>query len=174
MNQEILELEYEVEYRQFREVWLGHFKKSLPNLLTFWGLGILLSLFTLFFFEDRFFGTLMLSLFVSIPLLIVFFGYTNFMKAARNNFSALSPEDRIVRLTFRQGADGFDSRNGKNFSHTAWTSLSGVEEYDACFVFSRAGNIYYIPKSAFRSESEIGFLRFLITTNVEKGVKLLK
>jgi YcxB-like protein len=174
MNQEVLELEYKVDYTQFDKVWFGYFKKGLPNLLTFWGVTILLSVFILFFLKDKYFGVLLTLVFVSIPPLLIFFGYRNFMKTARKNFSSLNDNEKVVHLTFQNGADGFDSRNEKNFSHLAWESIKGVEEFDDCFVFNRSGNVFCIPKSAFCDDSEIGFLRFLVSVNVNKNVKLMK
>ncbi len=174
MNQEILELEYIVDYKQFRKVWIGQLKKSLPNLVTFWGVAIIVSLLLTFFLEDKFIGTLFSIIFISVPLLIIGFGYQNFMKAAKSNFSTLSEEEKLVHLTFQNGADGFDAKNGKNFSHTAWSSIKSVTELDDCFVFNRMGSVFYVPKSAFRDDSEIGFLRFLVSVNVNKNVKLMK
>jgi hypothetical protein len=174
MNQEVLEIEYEVDYRQFRKVWVGLFKESLPNFIAFWGAATVLSVVLFFLLSDKLFGFLLLLIFTLLPLVMIFFGYQNFMKTARQNFSVLSAGEKIVRLTFTNGADGFDSRNGKSFSHTAWESIKGVTEMDDCFVFNRLGSVFYVPKAAFRDSTEIGFLRYLISTNVEKNVKLLE
>jgi hypothetical protein len=173
MNQEVLEIEYEVDYNQFRKVWVSYFKKGLPNILAFWGVAALFSLFVVFFFGEAFIGLLLAGIFVSIPLLTLYFNYQNFTKTARQTYREMSDEERTVRIKFINGADGFDSRNGKNLSHTAWESVKGVQEFDEYFVFNRLGSYFYIPKSAFRDNSEVGFLRYLITTNVEKNVKLL-
>ena len=174
MNQEVLEIEYTIDYRQFRKVWLGQLKKSLPNLATFFGVGILFSLFLLFALNDKTYGALLTFIFVSVPIITSGFGYHNFMKIAKQNFSTLSDEEKLVHITFQSGADGFDAKNGKNFSHTAWNSIKSVTELDDCFVFNRFGTVFYIPKSAFRDDSEIGFLRFLVSVNVNKNVKLMK
>ncbi len=174
MNQEILEIEYDVDYTQFRQVWVGQFKKSLPNLITFWGVGIILSLFMLFAFNDKLFGVMMASIFILMPLITIVFGYLNFMKAAKQNFSSLSVDEKHVQITFQTGSDGFDSRNGRNSSHTAWSSIKSVTEMDDCFVFNRLGSVFMVPKNAFRDDSEIGLLRFLISVNVNKNVKLMK
>ncbi|MEP6901935.1 MAG: YcxB family protein [Actinomycetota bacterium] len=174
MNQEVLELEYKVDYKQFRKVWIGQLKKSLPNIISFWGVTILLALLIFFLFSDKFIGFLLLFVFSSIPLFMIIFGYQNFMKTAKQNFSTLSDKEKIVHLTFQNGADGFDSRNGKSFSHTAWESIKSVTELNDCFVFNRMGSVFYVPKSAFRNDSEIGFLRFLVSVNVNKNVKLMK
>jgi len=173
MNQEVLEIEYEVEYNHFRKVWVDYFKKGLPNILAFWGTAILLSLGALYFLDEKFFGALMTAVFLLIPLFILYSNYQNYTKTARQIFLEMSDEEKIVHITFINGADGFDSRNGQNTSHTAWKSVKGVQEFDEHFVFTRLGSHFYIPKSAFRDNSEIGFLRYLITTNVEKNVKLL-
>ena len=173
MNNEVLELEYEIEFAQMRQVWFAYFKKSLPNVLAFWGVAVALSLVLLLFFNDLYIGSLMTIFAVGAPLLFIFFNYQNYMKAARASYESLTGEDKIVHLTFRQGDDGFDSRNGQSFGHTAWKSISAVEEFADSFVFTRAGHLYYIPKSAFRSAADVGFLRFLISTNIEKNVKLL-
>ena len=173
MNRETLQLEYEVDYRQFRKIWFDYFKKGLPNLLALWGTGILGCLLAFYFFDQSAIFGLITIFFVTIPLLALIINYQTYMKAARQNFSSLSDEERIVHLTFQTGTDGFDSRNGKNFSHVAWESIKEVREFDDCFVFNRAGHGFYIPKSAFRDDSEIGFLRFLVSVNVNKNVKLL-
>jgi hypothetical protein len=174
MNQEVLEIEYEVNYTQFRKVWVSYFKKGLPNILAFWGVAVLFSLFIVFFLGEAFIGLLLAGIFVSIPLLTLYFNYQNFTKTARQTYREMSDEEKIVRIKFINGADGFDSRNGKNLSHTAWESVKGVQELDEYFVFNRLGSYFYIPKSAFRDNTEVGFLRYLITTNVDKNVKLLE
>ena len=173
MNNEVLEIEYEIEFEQMRRVWFAYFKKSLPNVLAFWGVAVALSLVLLLLFDSPYLGGFMTLFAAGVPALFIFFNYQNYMKAARDSYASLAGEDKIVHLTFRLGDDGFDSRNGKNFGHTAWKSISAVEEFADSFVFTRAGHHYYIPKSAFRSAADVGFLRFLISTNIEKNVKLL-
>ena len=174
MNQEVLEIEYKVDQAQFHKIWFGYFKKTLPNLISFWGIAILLSMFIFFLLRDKFIDLLLFLVFSLIPFLLLLFNYQNFMKSARQNFSSLSEDEKIVHLTFTNGADGFDSKNGKSFSHTSWESIKGVTEMDDCFVFNRMGNVFYVPKSAFRDESEIGFLRFLVSVNVNRNVKLME
>ncbi|HEY0429242.1 MAG TPA: YcxB family protein [Pyrinomonadaceae bacterium] len=174
MNDEKLEIEYKVDYRAFRRIWLDWFKTSLPNILAFWGVTILGSLLVLYFLKDKTFGTLLASVFVSIPLLLIILGYQNFMKSAKNSFSMLSETEKIVRLSFESNSDSFESRNGKNYSRIAWESIKSVTELDEFFAFARPAGVFYIPKEAFRDESEIRFLRFLISVNVKKDVKLLE
>lgn len=174
MSEEVLEIEYEVDFHQFRQVWLSYFKKSLPNLLAFWGVAILLSLGFLYFLDEKLIGLAMTMIFVLVPLYTIYASYQGFTKTARQTYRQMSDEERIVHITFVKGADGFDSRNGKNISHTAWESIKGVQEFDEYFVFNRLGSHFYVPKTAFRDNSDIGFLRYLISVNVEKNVKLLE
>lgn len=174
MNQEVLEIEYEVDYQHFNKVWLNYFKKGLPNMLVFWGVAILLSLFLLFFLEDKLIGTILTAIAVLTPLFILYSNYQGFTKTARQTYRQMSDEEKTVHITFTKGTDGFDSRNGKNINHTAWESIKGVQEFDDFFVFNRLGSYFYVPKTAFRDNTEIGFLRFLISVNVEKNVKLLE
>lgn len=173
MNQEVLEINYEVDYDHFKQVWLSYFKKSLPNFLTFWGTAILLAL-GLFIFLDKLFGGLLLVVAALVPLFQLYANYQSFTKTARQTYKQMSDDERRVSVRFVNGADGFDSQNGKNINHTAWESIKGVQEFDEYFVFNRLGSYFYIPKSAFRDRSEIGFLRYLINTNVAKNVKLLE
>jgi hypothetical protein len=174
MKQEVLEIEYEVDFRHFRKVWLGYFQKGLPNILAFWGVAVLLSLCIFYFLDEKFIGAMLSAIFVLIPVFMIYSNYQSFTKTARQTYHQMSDEEKIVHITFINGADGFDSRNGKNLSHTAWESIKGVQEFDEYFVFNRLGSHFYVPKSAFRDNSEIGFVRYLVSTNVEKNVKLLE
>ena len=141
MNEDVLEIEYKVDYKEFRRIWFDYFKKSLPTMLAFWGVAFLGSLLVLYFYEDKFFGALITFVFFSVPFSLTLVSYQNFMKAAKQNFSTLSEEEKIVHLSFQRNSDGFDSRNGKNFSHIAWESIKGVTELEDFFVFARAGNV---------------------------------
>src|SRR5262245_15611572 len=114
MREEVLEIEYEVDYYQFRQVWLSYFKKSLPNMIAFWGVAILLSLGFLYFLDEKLIGTAMTLIFVLVPLYMIYASYQSFTKNARQTYRQMSDEERIVHITFVNGADGFDSRNGKN------------------------------------------------------------
>jgi hypothetical protein len=174
MKKEVLEIEYEVDYNHFRKVWLSYFKKGLPNILAFWGVAVLLSIGIFYFLDEKFIGAMMTTIFVLIPLFMIYSNYQSFTKQARRTYREMTEAEKTVHVTFINGADGFDSRNGKNLSHTAWESVKGVQEFDEYFVFNRLGSYFYLPKSAFRDNSEIGFLRYLINTNVEKNVKLLE
>lgn len=174
MENEKLQISYEVTHKQFQKIWFDLFKRGLPRILAISGIAFVVWCLLLLLLEDTTWGILLAISYFSIPALIIFVNYFQFTKAAKDNFASLSDDEKSVQITFQREGNGFDTVNGKNFSHTAWESIKGVDEFDDCFVFKRAGNMFYIPKKAFRDETEIGFLRFLIRANVNQEVKLLE
>jgi hypothetical protein len=174
MENEKLTISYEVNSLQFRKIWLDLFKRGLPRLFAFSGIAFLVWILLLSRLDDLYLGILLAMAYFSIPILIILFNYIQFTKSAKDNFALLNENEKIIHLSFERGADGFDCVYGKNFTHTAWESIKSVKELDDCFVFVRAGNMFYVPKTAFQDQTEIGFLRFLIRANVNKNVKLLE
>jgi len=174
MENEILKINYEADVKEFRKIWLEMFKISLPNIIAFWGIAAFLGLLGFLFTDAKLLFGLTAFVFIAIPVSLVLMNYQSFMKAANLSFASLSKDERQVEITFTRGADGFDSKSGKNFSHIAWESIKSVQELKDSFVFNKSAGTFYIPKSAFRTDSDLKFLRFLISTNVSKNVKLLE
>jgi uncharacterized membrane protein (Fun14 family) len=173
MEGRILKLEYEVSTAQIRKIWFDYFKQGLPNVAAFWGTGLVICLIALYFMSSKLFPFLMLFVIAAILISLIVMNYQSYIKISKQNFANLSESERIVQLTFQQGADGFDCVNGKSFGHISWESIKEVTEFDDYFVFGRAGNMFYVPKTAFRNESEINFLRILLSAHLGQNVKLL-
>lgn len=173
MEGKTLKIEYEISTAQIRKIWFNYFKEGLPNVLAFWGTGLVICLIALYFMSSKLFPFLMLFVISAILISLIVMNYQSFIKTSNQSFADLSKSERVVRLTFQQDADGFDCVNGKNFGHISWESIKDVTEYDDYFVFGRAGNMFYVPKTAFRNESEMNFLRVLLSANLGQNVKLL-
>lgn len=167
-------IRYELELEFYRKIWLGYFYESLSNMLVFWGIVITGGIGLAYIIADGSISILMLCIFVSLPFYMIYWSYQSFMKSARNAFFAMTDEERLIEITFINGAQGFNSQNDQNTGYTAWKSIKGVRETKDCFIFNRLGGIFYVPKSAFRDNSEIGFLRYLISTNVAQNVRMLE
>jgi len=173
MESQSLKIEYEVTTAQIRKIWFDYFKAGLPNVMAFWGTALFICLIALYFMSSKVFPFLMLFVIAAILVSSVVMNYQSYTKTAKQNFANLSESERFVRLTFQQDSDGFDCTNGKSFSHISWESIKEVTEFDDYFVFGRAGNMFYIPKTAFTNESEINFLRVLLSAHLGQNVKLL-
>lgn len=173
MEDKILKINYEISVKEFRKIWFEMFKRGIPNILAFWGIIALISLLGLFFTELK---PLFLTIFLfclAIPITSGVLNYQAFMKTADHQFLLLSKEERKIELSFDRTAEGFNCRNGKNYSYVAWESIKGVEEFENSIVFYTAGSSFQIPKSAIQSNSDLEFLKILIAANVSQEVKLL-
>src|SRR5215212_5746417 len=116
-----LHLDYEVSLEQYRQIWFDLFKQGLPNALVFWGTAILLSIImTVFLSETRgglIFALSILAFLIIFVLYSIYASYSNFMKHAKKIFYGLKESQKSVSLIFNPDSDGFESINGKNFSH---------------------------------------------------------
>ena len=173
-----LHLDYEVSLEQYRQIWFDLFKQGLPNALMFWGTGILLAILAAIFLPQTP-GELIIALSV-LGLLIIFVlysiysSYYNFMKQAKNIFQEQKESQKSVSLIFNPDSDGFESINGKNFSHTAWDSIKSVAEKNQYFIFQMSsGAMFYIPKTAFGNEARTDFFRALLKANLGDKINLL-
>jgi hypothetical protein len=174
MENQILHLEYDLTHPNFRRVWFDEFKKTLPNIIAFWGTAILLSLVLLSVFKGETFFIFLTFTFIAIPTFIILQNYRGYISHGRQILALIPQNERQVILTFSQDDDGFDCIFGKNFSHIAWESIQSVNEKEDFFVFKLVTSYLYIPKTAFRNESESNFLRQIISINIGKNVKLLE
>lgn len=173
MEGKTLKIEYEVSTVQIRKIWFDYFKAGLPGIIAFWGTALLICLIALYFMSSKLFPFLMLFVIAAILISLIVMSYLSYTRTAKQNFANLSESERIVQLTFEQNADGFDCASGKSFGHISWESIKEVTEFDDYFVFGRAGNMFYVPKTAFKNESEINFLRSLLSVHLGQNVKLL-
>ena len=180
MSQEnqILHLDYEVSLEQYRQIWFDLFKQGLPNAAAFWGTGILLAIIVTIFLPrtpgELIIAFSVLSLLIIFVLYSIYASYYNFMKHAKKIFYGLKESQKSVSLIFNPGSDGFETINGKNFSHIAWESVKSVSEKNQYFIFEMStGTMFYIPKTALGNESRTDFFRALLKTNLGDKIKLL-
>lgn len=180
MTQEnqILHLDYEVSLDQYRQIWFDYFKAGLPNSLAFWGTGIVVgTLATILLPKTR--GELIVALLLRGFLIIFvlylnYFSYQNYMRQAKKIFYGLNEAQKSVSLIFNPDSDGFETVNGKNFSHIAWESVKSVEEKNLYFIFQHnQGTMFYIPKTVFGDDARMDFFRTLLKTNVGNKINLL-
>jgi YcxB-like protein len=173
-----LHLDYEVSLEQYRQIWFDLFKQGLPNALAFWGTGILLGIIATIFLprtrNELIVALLLLGFLIVFVLYSIYAGYQNFMKRAKKIFDGLKESHKSVSLIFNPDSDGFESINGKNFSHIAWESVKSVKEKNQYFIFQMsAGAMFYIPKTAFGNEARTDFFRALLKTNLGDKTNLL-
>lgn len=173
----ILHLDFEVSLDQYRRIWFDYFKQSLPNAIAFWGTIIILLAFAAFVFRNNardfviFAGLLGVVLLTAIYT--IYANYRGFMSQAKKIFYSLQESHKSVSLIFNSESDGFESINGKNFSHTSYDSIKKVEEKDVYFIFQmKVGTMFYIPKTAFDSDEKINFFRSLLKQNVENKINI--
>ncbi|HMS40756.1 MAG TPA: hypothetical protein PKE69_11050 [Pyrinomonadaceae bacterium] len=69
MENETLKINYELSVKEFRKIWFEMFKRGIPNILAFWGIIALISLFGLLLPEMKaiFLIILLSSLAILIP-----------------------------------------------------------------------------------------------------------
>lgn len=173
MQNEILEIDYSPDFKDYRLVWFDYYKKSLPNTFAFWGTGAVLSSVLWYFFDAQMFFGFFAAFCVVVPFTIAVLNYQHYMQAAKKAFTDLATHQQEVKITFQKSSDGFDCQSGKDSSHISWETVEGVKETDKRFVFELKNGLFVIPKSAFQTDEEVRFLRFLISVNVNKNVKLL-
>ncbi len=73
MDKETLHLDYTLHYSDFRQSWLDSYKKSLPNIFTFWGTAFVISLILLIITDDKLLFTLISFTLGAIPISIAVF-----------------------------------------------------------------------------------------------------
>jgi hypothetical protein len=174
-----LHLDFEVSLDLYRQIWLDLFKQGLPHALAFWGTGILLAALAAALLLPQTSGGRRMAFFILGFLIIfvmysIYSSYRQFMNHAKKIYRELNESHKSVSLIFNSGGDGFESINGKNFSHTAWDSVKSVDEKDGYFIFQLvAGTMFYIPKTAFGSEARMDFFRSVLKTNLGDKTKLL-
>jgi hypothetical protein len=173
MKQEILHLDYELNLKDYSKIWVDLFKESLPSLIFFWGIAVVLSLLGLFFTNEKLVFTLTTITFSAIPTYIALSSYQNYMNQAKKAFEQLSDNQKRIHLTFQSNSEGFECMSGKNFSHISWESIKDVNENEDHFIFGMAGNFFLIPKIALRNDDQINLLRKLILSNLGEKAKLL-
>jgi uncharacterized membrane protein YraQ (UPF0718 family) len=180
MTQEnqILHLDYEVNLDQYRQIWFDLFKQGLPNALAFWGTGILLGILAAILLprtrNELLVALIVLGFLIIFVLYSIYSSYQNFMRQAKKIFAGLNETQKSVSLIFNSDSDGFESINGKNFSHTAWDSIKSVDEKTLYFIFRlSSGAMFYVPKTAFGGETRMDFFRALLETNLGEKINLL-
>jgi hypothetical protein len=173
MKQEILHLDYELNLKDYRKIWVDLFKESLPSLIFFWGIAVVLSLLGLLFTSEKLVFTLTTITFSAIPTYIALSSYQSYMNQAKKAFEQLLDNQKRIHLTFQPNSDGFECISGKSFSHISWESIKDVNENEDYFIFGMAGNFFLIPKISIRNDDQIIFLRKLISSNIGKKAKLL-
>jgi hypothetical protein len=173
MKHEILHLDYEIKFDDYRRHWFDAFKQSVPNLVFFWGTAVILSFLGLLFTNETLVFMLTTITFSSIPIYLVLTNYQSYMRDAKKAFRQLSESQRQIHLTFQSDSDGFDCMTGKDFSHISWESINSVIENQDFFIFEMSGNHFSIPKIALRNDAETDLLRTLISSNIGNNAKLL-
>ncbi|HEY0049132.1 MAG TPA: YcxB family protein [Pyrinomonadaceae bacterium] len=158
----ILEIEYELDADFVRRAWFDQFRKGLPSVLAFWGTIIFIGLLAMIYYRQSAREFVFFSLVVGIVVAVLsYIYYSSYSQSMRETRELNSVAGKNVRLVFKSDADGFDYINGKNFSHIAWDSVSFYEESGEFIILGYSGG-FYIPKSAFRSDAEISFLKSLV------------
>ena len=170
---ETLEINYEVDLPRYRRIWFEGMLAGVPNILAFWGVAFVSSIFLAFLFPDTPFFMWLALLIAAIPVLNTYYSYRNYMAHIRRMLTVLSEEEIFVTMRFQTNEDWFEIFNGKNYTRFSWESVKGVAEKKDYFLFQLGTNSYPIPKNAFRSESDVRLLRLIVSNNVEKNVKLL-
>lgn len=180
MTQEnqILHLDYEVNLDQYRQIWFELFKQGLPNALVFWGTGIFLGILATILLprtrNELIVALLLLGFLIIFVLYSIYASYQSFMRQGKKIFAGLGETQKSVSLIFNPESDGFESINGKNFSHTAWETIKSADEKNLYFLFHLStGAMFYIPKTAFGSEARTDFFRSLLKTNLGDKINLL-
>ncbi|MDQ3801369.1 MAG: YcxB family protein [Acidobacteriota bacterium] len=173
-----LHLDYEVSLDIYRQIWLDLFKPQLPEILAFWGTAILLgflgAIFLLESYSVRMIAFTVLGFLIIFMIYSIYSSYRQFMDMAKKIYRELDESHKSVSLIFNSGSDGFESINGKNFSHTSWDSVKSVDEKNRYFIFQlAAGTMFYIPKTAFGNETRLDFFRSMLKSNLGDKTKLL-
>lgn len=177
LKNEILIIDASVNLQNFRNYWFEIFKNSLPNTLVFWGTAIATSLLFTFLFRNSVnlsvFLLLVSAVLFTLPILIWYFSYQNFMRVSRKYVRSLSNEEKSFTLTFDFNGEGFECLQGKNYSFIAWDSIVSASEKPSHFVLVRQMHPFLISRTDFESQSQIEAFRLLLATKLGSKVKLL-
>lgn len=176
MSQEVLHLDYDLSLQDFRLYWWDTFKKTLPNVATFWGSAAVICFSLAFIFRDWVRETLILAgigvIMLLIPIVMTIFSYHQYITYCKKTVADFSGQEKSVHFTFKTDSDGFECISGNDYSFISWNSVSSISEEKDYFVFERKGQPFLIPKSAFYGEEQLNFFRRLAANKLGEA-KLL-
>ncbi len=174
MENQTLHLDFDLNPEIFRRVWFDEFKKTLPATLAFWGTGFLCSMLLLVLLKGGAFFLLLSLTFAAVPAIIIIQSYRSHNVESRRMIAELKASNRNIHLTFAAESDGFDYISGGDFGHVSWKTIKSVDERKEYYIFHLSGSSpFFVPKYAFRHQTEVDFFRSLVAVKTAVNEKLL-
>lgn len=154
METQTLKITFKNSFELTKHFWIKSFIKAASPIATFFLTLILLSVLGILLSDWKIFFFTVLAISLLVPLLSFWLTHKIIMGTYKNAFAKLSEEEKSVEISLTENSDGFEVRNGKNYSFVSWDSVESVSEENNQFIINFYGRQMFVPKSAFHNEEE--------------------
>lgn len=174
-NETAIIIDGKVNLDDYKIYWRSEITKDLPGIISFWGTfagGALILALALR--NDLGISVLLFPLVIaSIPILMTFYSYRQFMTATKSYIASLSEQEKHFNMIIKPDGKGIESFHGENYSFISWDSIGKAVETDRYFALEYKTFPMMIMKRDFKDSHDINVFRALVADKFDTDTKLL-